>query len=89
MVLREVAQGQVARLAARAGACHQQSGQQLHERRLARAIAPEQRDAIAGQDGHAAAGEQRALAVADALAIEHQQRARQLRRLRETELERR
>jgi len=87
VMLREVADRQVARRGAHAAHGFEFPGQQLHAGGLAGTIAPEQRDAIPGRERETDLLEQRPATVAGALLLQHQQRPRQPVRLEEGEFE--
>src|SRR5690606_38566799 len=88
LMLREVADAHVLRLAPLARHDRLRSGQHLDERRLARAIGAEQADAIARYELEARVAEHGLLRVAGAHVTKGQQRPRNLRRIAKREAKR-
>src|SRR5690606_4897318 len=89
LVLSEVTDLEIARLDAPAFARFELASQELHQGRLAGAVAPEQRDAVAGLNAHADRAQYDAVSISDRLLFQRQQCTGQFLRWQESEFDER
>src|SRR5690606_36747407 len=87
LMLGDVADAQIARFSPFAFVRFELAREQLHQCRLTRSVATEQRDAIPRLNRHADRAQHDAIAISDRLLLEREERPRQLLRRQERELE--